>query len=118
MPARPNLFADIDSMEPDRFAAHLAEDVAFTFGNADTVHGRENVRDVWAGFCETVDGVSHELVEQFESGNATIAEARVTYTTKKGDKVTLPVVTIYRSSGELIDDYRIYMDLAPLLSAA
>jgi ketosteroid isomerase-like protein len=117
MAARPNLFADIDSMEPDRFAAHLADDVTFRFGNADPVHGRAAVRDVWAGFCETVDGVSHEIVEQWESGSVTIAESEVTYTRKDGSAVTVPVVTIYRSSGELIDDYRVFIDLAPLFSA-
>jgi ketosteroid isomerase-like protein len=114
MPARATLFADIDSMDPDRFAEHLAEDVRFRFGNADPVHGRAAVRDVWAEFCETVDGVRHHPVEQWESGDAVIAEAEVTYTRKDGSEVTVPVVTIYRSSGELIDDYRVFIDLAPL----
>jgi hypothetical protein len=116
MPAHPDLFADIDSMQPDRFAAHLADDVRFRFGNADPVHGRDAVRDVWAGFCETVDGVSHEIVEQFESGHATIAESNVTYTKKDGSTVTVPVVTIYRADGDLIDDYRVFIDLAPLFA--
>jgi ketosteroid isomerase-like protein len=116
MAAHETLFADIDSMEPDRFAAHLADDVSFRFGNADTVHGRDAVRDVWAGFCETVDGVRHEIVQQFESGDAVIAESDVTYTKKDGSTVTVPVVTIYRAGGELIDDYRVFIDLAPLFS--
>jgi ketosteroid isomerase-like protein len=116
MAARANLFEDIDSMEADRFAAHLADGVTFRFGNADTVHGRDAVRDVWAGFCETVDGVSHSVVEQFESGDAVIAESAVTYTKKDGAKVTVPVVTIYRSGGDLIEDYRVFIDLAPLFA--
>jgi hypothetical protein len=116
MPDHASLFADIDSMEPDRFAAHLADDVSFRFGNADTVYGRDAVRDVWAGFCATVDGVSHEIVEQFEVGEATIAESNVTYTKQDGGKVTVPVVTIYRASGPLIDDYRVFIDLAPLFA--
>jgi hypothetical protein len=32
--------------------------------------------------------------------------------------VTVPVVTIYRSSDELIDDYRVFIDVAPLFAAA
>ena len=59
MADRSQLFADIDSMEPERFTAHLAEDVTMRFGNADPVHGRDAVHDVWAGFCEGIDGVSH-----------------------------------------------------------
>jgi hypothetical protein len=31
--------------------------------------------------------------------------------------VSLPVVTIYRGEGDLIDDYRIFMDVAPLFAA-
>ena len=116
MAVREGLFTDIDSMEPDRFAAHLAGDVRFRFGNADPVHGRDAVRDVWAGFCETVDAVRHDPVAQWEQGDAVIAESDVTYTRKDGGTVTVPVVTIYRSSGELIEDYRVFIDLAPLFA--
>ena len=40
----------------------------------------------------------------------------MTYTRKDGATVTVPVVTIYRASGELIDDYRVFIDLAPLFA--
>jgi hypothetical protein len=43
--------------------------------------------------------------------SATIVEADVTYTRKNGSTITLPVVTVNRG-GELIDDYRIFMDVA------
>jgi ketosteroid isomerase-like protein len=116
VPVRETLFADIDSMAPDRFAAHLADNVEFRFGNADPVRGRSAVRDVWAGFCETVQGVRHDLRAQWDTGDAVIAESNVTYTRKDGGYVTVPVVTIYRSAGELIDDYRVFIDLAPLFA--
>ena len=60
----------------------------------------------------------HELVETFEKGDATVVEADVTYTRKDGREVTVPVVTIYRAAGELIDDYRIFIDLAPVFADA
>jgi ketosteroid isomerase-like protein len=115
MPAPATLFADIDSMDPDRFADHLADDVVFRFGNGDPVHGRAAVRDVWAGFCAGIDGVAHEPIAQWEHDDATIAEANVTYTRKDGSQVTLPVVTIYRGDDQ-IRDYRIFMDVAPLFA--
>ena len=40
MSARASLFEDIDSMVPERFTAHLADDVRMRFGNADPVSGR------------------------------------------------------------------------------
>jgi limonene-1,2-epoxide hydrolase len=116
MPARENLFADIDSMEPERFAAHLAEDVTMRFGNADPIHGRDEVRRAWAAFCDDLNGVSHRLVEQWTVDGTTIVEAEVTYTRGDDSQVTVPVVTIYRDRDAEIADYRIYIDLAPLFA--
>ena len=116
MPDRSQLFADIDSMEPERFTAHLAEDVTMRFGNADPIHGRDAVHDVWAGFCEGVGGVSHSVVEQWRSDAGNVVEAQVTYTRKDGGTVTVPVVTIYREQDGEINDYRIFIDLAPLFA--
>jgi ketosteroid isomerase-like protein len=116
VPNRADLFADIDSMQPDRFARHLSPDATMRFGNAPAVRGRDAIRDAWASFCETLDGVHHDVVEQWEAGDATIVEASVTYTRKDQSVVTVPVVTIYRAGGDLIDDYRIFIDLAPLFA--
>jgi ketosteroid isomerase-like protein len=116
MADRSELFSDIDSLEPERFTQHLAEDVTMRFGNAEEVHGRDAVYDVWAGFCEGVDGVSHSGLRRWESGEGTVAEADVTYTKKDGEKVTVPVVTIYREGEGGIDDYRVFIDLAPLFA--
>lgn len=116
MPARDQLFSDIDSMEPDRFAAHLAPDVTMRFGNAAPIRGRDAVRDAWASFCRDINGVKHDLVAQWTVENATIVEADVTYTRRDDSQVTVPVVTIYREREGEIDDYRIYIDLAPLFA--
>jgi ketosteroid isomerase-like protein len=116
MADRSQLFADIDSMEPERFTAHLAEDVTMRFGNGDPIHGREAVHDTWAGFCDGLDGVSHERLRRWESEDGTVAEANVTYTKKDGGTVTVPVATIWREGDGGIVDYRIFIDLAPLFA--
>ena len=116
MATRDTLFADIDSMDPDRFAAHLAEDAVMRFGNAEPVRGRDAIRETWAGFCATIAGVEHEIVEEWRPGTATIVESGVTYTRTDGSRVTVPVVTIYREDGDLIADYRVFLDLAPLFA--
>jgi hypothetical protein len=116
MADRSTLFDDIDSMEPERFAHHLAPNAVMVFGNAEPINGRDAIHDAWGSFCEGVDGVRHEQVDTFSKGDRTVVEARVTYTRKDNREVTVPVVTIYRAPGELIDDYRIYIDLAPLFA--
>lgn len=116
MADRATLFEDIDSMEPDRFAAHLAEDVRMRFGNAPPIEGRQAARDAWAGFCEGIDGAAHTPVAQWRSDEGTVAEAEVTYTRKDGGTITVPVATIYRERDGEIHDYRIFIDLAPLFA--
>lgn len=116
MAAREQLFADIDSMEPERFVAHLAEDVTMRFGNAEPLRGRDAVRDAWAAFCKELRGIRHEVVERWKVDEATIVEATATYTRSDDSKVTVPVVTIYREREGQINDYRIYIDLAPLFA--
>jgi limonene-1,2-epoxide hydrolase len=116
MPDRDQLFADIDSMEPERFAAHLAQDVTMRFGNVEPIHGRDAVRDAWAAFCADLDGVRHDVIATWTIDEATIVEATVTYTRQDASQVAVPVVTIYREREAEINDYRIFIDLAPLFA--
>jgi ketosteroid isomerase-like protein len=117
MSPRANMFADIDRMDADAWAAYLAENAVMRFGNSDPVQGRRACRDALAAFYETIDGVSHRILEQWEVPGAGIVESDVTYTRKDGRQVTVPVVTIYRTDREdLIDDYRVFIDLAPVFA--
>ncbi len=117
MATKDRLFADIDRMEPDAFAQHLAEDVTMRFGNAPELHGRDACRQVWADFCGLVDGVRHAVLHVWEHDDTTIAQTDVTYTRKDGRDVTLPVVTIYRTRDDgLIADYRVFLDLTPVFA--
>ena len=109
-----DLFADIDTMDAGLFASHLSEDAVLRFGNAPPVEGRRAIEESIAGFFTTIKALSHELVGQWDVDDATIVEVEVTYTRLDGDQVTFPAVVIMRRSGELIDDYRIFIDQGPL----
>jgi ketosteroid isomerase-like protein len=115
MGTRVNMFGDIDRMDADAWATHLAPDAVMRFANADPVVGRQECRDALAAFYVTIGGLHHEIVEQWEQGRATIVEALVTYTRQDGRDVAVPVVTIYRTNADdLIADYRIFADLTPV----
>ena len=119
MGARDRLFADIDSMDPDAFAQYLAPTVTMRFGNGEPLIGRAACRDAWAGFCELVDGVHHDVRNTWEVDDTTIAETDVTYTRRDGRKVTVPVVTVYRvDADDMIDSYRVFLDLGPVFADA
>ena len=108
------IFADIDSFDPDRFAAHLTEDVFFQFGNGEPVTGRAAVREAVAGFFSTIGGLTHHIRDTWQVGDVAIAQIDVEYLRKDGKTVTIPNADILTFDGDLASDWRIYIDLAPL----
>src|SRR3954470_12426368 len=66
VPNRADLFADIDSMQPASCTSHRPPDATMRFGNAPPVRERTVIRDAWASFCETRDGVRHDVFEQWD----------------------------------------------------
>ena len=60
------VFADIDAFDPDKFVAHLTEDVVFRFGNAEPAVGRAAVREAVAGFFTTIDGLRHHVLNVYD----------------------------------------------------
>jgi ketosteroid isomerase-like protein len=110
------IFADIDSMDPDRFVRHLTPEVTFRFGNADPQHGRAAVREGVAGFFTTIDGLTHHILEVWEVGDTTIVQIDVEYRRKDGKTVTVPNVDVLRYQGDLVRDWQIYIDLAPVFA--
>jgi ketosteroid isomerase-like protein len=108
------VFADVDRMDAKAFASHLADDCLLRFGNADEVVGRHAIEESIAGFFTTIKGISHQIVDQWDVDDTRIIQLEATYTRKDDRKVTLPAVAVWRRGSDLIDDYRIYVDLAPV----
>jgi ketosteroid isomerase-like protein len=108
------VFADVDRMDAKAFASHLAEDCLLRFGNAQELVGRQAIEESIAGFFTTINGISHQIVDQWDIDDTTIIQLEATYTRKDERKVTLPAVAVWRRGSELIDDYRIYVDLGPV----
>lgn len=107
-------FADIDAFDPDKFVAHLSPEVVFRFGNGDPVKGREAVREAVAGFFSTIDGLTHHILDVYEVGDTAVAKIDVEYVLKDGRHVTVPNADILVYDGDLVKDWQIYIDLAPL----
>jgi ketosteroid isomerase-like protein len=108
------VFADIDAFDPDKFVAHLTPDAVFRFGNADPVTGRAAVKEAVAGFFSTIDGLTHHIKNVWEQGDTVITQIDVEYRRKDGKTVTVPNADILTYDGELVRDWRIYIDIAPV----
>ena len=108
------IFADIDGFDPDKFVAHLTEDVTFRFGNGEPVLGRANVRDAVAGFFTTIAGLTHHILNVYEAGDVSVAQIDVEYVRHDGKHVTVPNADILVFDGALVSNWQIYIDVAPV----
>lgn len=110
------MFNDVDAMNAERFAGFLAEGVRFQFGSAPEVVGRAAVQRAVADFFASIKGLKHEITALWTQQDVSICRLSVKYTRKNGSTVVLPSVTIFGFNGELIEDYRIYMDVNPVFA--
>jgi ketosteroid isomerase-like protein len=107
-------FADIDQMDPQKFVSHLTPDVVFRFGNADPSKGRDAVAEGVAGFFSTIAGLSHHILNSWDVGDTTIVQIDVEYRRQDGKTVTVPNVDVLIYDGDLVRDWQIYIDVAPV----
>jgi ketosteroid isomerase-like protein len=116
--ARPDtrdLFAMVDSMDVATIAGLFAEDGRVVFGNGQPIVGIDDITTGLIAFFDTIAGLHHEIVNEWNVGNDTIVEFKVTYDRKDGQQVTIPCVTIFHvDAAGKIDAYRVYFDVTPI----
>jgi ketosteroid isomerase-like protein len=110
------IFADIDAFDPDKFVAHLTDDVVFRFGNGEPVVGRAAVREAVAGFFSTISGLTHHILQTWDIEDTSVAKIDVEYVRTDGKHVTVPNADILVFDGDLVSNWQIYIDLAPVFA--
>lgn len=113
------MFAASDSGDIDGLLSSLTDDVVLTFGNAESVHGKAAVAALACQVTSKLKGVRHEIHDIWQAAeNAHVVIARMTvhYSRDDGVVVSLPCCNIFRMSGDLIADYRVYMDVSPVFA--
>ena len=88
------LYASIDAMRLEEFAAGLTPDVKVVVGNNPAMNGREAAREGIGYFLSTIDGIKHHVLNVAEINGVTFLEANVEYLRKDGKTVTIPAVTV------------------------
>lgn len=112
------ILGTVDKMDAKGFASHFTEDGLFRFGNAPTVKGRGEVADAVEQFFSSIKGLEHRIIDTWNAEGTDIVEVDVTYTRHDGSTVDLMAACVLRLDGELVSDYRIYMDINPLFAEA
>ncbi|UCD75963.1 MAG: nuclear transport factor 2 family protein [Phycisphaerales bacterium] len=108
------LLKTIDNMDAEAFAAFLAKDVSFRFGNAEPVAGKAAVREAVEGFFGSIKGMRHEVASVLADDDAVSFHGTVTYTRHDSSSLTVPFADFLSVRGELITEYLIFMDASQL----
>ena len=109
------VFAAVDARDAKAFAEFFAGNGRLVFGNGEPMVGAHAIAEGIGRFFTTIDGLRHQVRNEWVVGPDTVVELLVTYDRLDGRSVTLPAVSIWHlGNDDLIDDYRIYIDLAPL----
>jgi ketosteroid isomerase-like protein len=113
------LFAAVDAGDTEIALRLMTEDIRFRFGSDEPTTGRAAFAANAAAMAGMIATMSHELLAVWtvtDPDPAVIAEMAVTYRRHDGSRLTLPCVNVFRFHDALIADYRIYMDINPVLA--
>lgn len=108
------LFAAIDAFDAEAFAEFLTPDASFRFGSAPALAGRDAIIAGVNGFFASLAGISHRIDQVIASEDSLLCEGCVTYRRHDQTEIVLPFADVFELHGELISEYKIYMDIAPL----
>ena len=109
-----DMFAAIDAQDGAAFVAYLTEDAIFRFGSAPPVQGRSSIQAAVEGFFATIAGCRHTIFNSIRQDDTLVCEGEVAYKRHDGREVTLPFTDVFEYRGDLISQYKIYIDIGPL----
>lgn len=110
-----DLFEAVDTLDTDKVAPFIADDVKFRFGSAEPLTGKADFVAASREFGTSIAGLRHEIIELWEPEPDTLVSVlRVHYRRHDGNELTLPCCNVFRLRDGLVTDYQIYMDINPV----
>ena len=111
------LIRAVDAADQNAIATLTATDVHFRFGNADPTDTQSELLAAAQSFRDAIADLHHAILDLWEVGDdRVVALMDVHYRRLDGRELTLPCCNIFRVHNGLVDDYRIYMDVNPVLA--
>ena len=110
------MLASLDEGDAAAYAGFFAPDATFRFGNFETVRGREEIASSCGAFLDTIAGLKHRVIEQWNAGDVTVLKVEVDYQRLDDGEVTVPFAIIFTSQNNLVKDYQIYGDVTPVFA--
>lgn len=111
------LIRAVDAADHDAIAALTAADVHFRFGNAAPTDTQSELLAAAQSFRDAIADLRHTVLDLWEVDNRTVvALMDVHYRRLDGGELNLPCCNVFGVRNGVVNDYRIYMDVNPVLA--
>jgi ketosteroid isomerase-like protein len=116
-----DVFATMDDGDLDAMVEHMTDDVTTQFGNNAEICGKAAFRALFNRVGQAISGMHHDVVDLWhavEDFDVWVVQLSVSYRLLDGSTVTLPCCNVFRMRGDLVCEYRVYMDIGPVVDGA
>jgi ketosteroid isomerase-like protein len=108
--------AAVDTGDAEGFGSWFAEDASYRFGSSPAIRGRSRVVEATRGASAALPWVRHTVDQIAHVGDQLFCRFSIATANRSGAQQVLPCVTVIWLAGGKIVDYRVHMDLAPILA--
>ena len=111
------LIRAVDAADHNAIATLTAADVHFRFGNAAPTDTQPELLAAAQSFRNAIADLRHTILDLWEVDDGTVvALMDVYYRRLDGGELTLPCCNVFGVHNGVVNDYRIYMDVNPVLA--
>ena len=111
------LIRAVDAADQNTIATLTATDVHFRFGNADPTDTQSELLAAAQSFRDAIAELHHTILDLWEVGDGmVVALMDVHYRRLDGRELNLPCCNVFGVHDGVVNDYRIYMDVNPVLA--
>jgi ketosteroid isomerase-like protein len=111
------LIRAVDAADHDAIAALTAADVHFRFGNAAPTDTQSELLVAAQCFRDATADLRHTILDLWEVDDGmVVALMEVYYRRLDGRELNLPCCNVFGVRNGVVNDYRIYMDVNPVLA--
>lgn len=106
----------VDAGDAALFGSFFADGATYRFGSGPVVHGRDGLVDATRGAITSMPWTRHRVEQVAHVDDQLFCRFAISTADPTGVEVTMPCVTVIWLADGRIVDYRVHMDLSPLVT--
>ncbi len=110
------LIEAVESNKLDEYVTYFMSDAVYKIGNSEPVIGQQGIKELALSVMGTIESVTHDIKNIWEVDDTVICHVDLTYNRKDGKVVKIPNLNIIQFKGDKIQNYKAFLDAAPVFS--